>query len=67
MAKEIKTNAMRILEKKKISYKCIQYECDNFIDGLHTAEKTKAPIQQSFHGGQYQTVWCSAPVNCLAH
>lgn len=48
MAKEIKTNAMRILEKKKISYKCIQYECDNFIDGLHTAEKTKAPIEQSF-------------------
>ena len=48
MGKEIKTNAMRILEKKKISYKCIQYECDNFIDGLHTAEKTKAPIQQSF-------------------
>ena len=26
--KEIKTNAMRILDKKNISYEVIQYECD---------------------------------------
>ena len=26
----------------------IQYECDEFIDGLHTAEKTGAPVEQSF-------------------
>lgn len=46
--KEIKTNAMRILDKNKISYEVIQYECDEFIDGLHTAEKTGAPVEQSF-------------------
>lgn len=41
--KEVKTNAMRILDKNKISYETINYECDEFIDGLHTAEKTGAP------------------------
>lgn len=46
--KEIKTNAMRILEKNKISYETIQYECEEFIDGLHTAQKTGAPAEQSF-------------------
>ena len=40
MGKETKTNAMRILERNKIPYELIQYECDEFIDGLHTAEKT---------------------------
>lgn len=48
MAKEIKTNAMRILDKNKIPYELISYECEEFIDGLHTAEKTGAPIEQSF-------------------
>lgn len=48
MAKEIKTNAMRILEKNKIPYEQITYECDEFIDGLHTAEITGAPVEQSF-------------------
>lgn len=48
MAKEIKTNAMRILDKNKIPYELISYECDEFIDGLHTAQKTGAPIEQSF-------------------
>lgn len=48
MAKEVKTNAMRILDKNKISYEVLTYECDEFIDGLHTAEKTGAPIEQSF-------------------
>lgn len=48
MGKEVKTNAMRILEKQKIAYELIQYECDEFIDGLHTAEKTGAPVEQTF-------------------
>ena len=48
MGKEQKTNAMRMLDKNKISYKIIQYECEEFIDGLHTAEKTNAPVEQSF-------------------
>ncbi len=46
--KEIKTNAMRMLDKNKIDYEVLQYECDEFIDGLHTAEKTGAPVEQSF-------------------
>ena len=40
MAKETKTNAMRILDRNHVPYEIIQYECDEFIDGLHTAEKT---------------------------
>lgn len=46
--KEIKTNAMRMLDKHKISYKVLQYECAEFIDGVHTAEATGAPPEQSF-------------------
>ena len=46
--KEVKTNAMRILDRNKIPYEIINYECDEFIDGLHTAEKTGAPVEQSF-------------------
>lgn len=46
--KEVKTNAMRILDKNKIPYETITYVCDAFIDGLHTAEKTGAPVEQSF-------------------
>lgn len=48
MSKEIKTNAMRILDKHHVAYETIQYECDAFIDGLHTAKKTGAPVEQSF-------------------
>ena len=39
MSKETKTNAMRMLDRKKIPYRIIQYECDEFIDGLHTRRK----------------------------
>lgn len=39
---------MRILDRNKVSYEIINYECDEFIDGLHTAEKTGAPVEQSF-------------------
>lgn len=48
MGKELKTNAMRILDRNKISYDILNYECDDFIDGLHTAELTGAPVEQSF-------------------
>ena len=48
MGKETKTNAVRILERNKISYELITYECDEFIDGLHTAEKNGAPVEQSY-------------------
>lgn len=47
-AKEIKTNAMRILDREKISYEVLQYECEEFVDGMHSAELTGAPVEQSF-------------------
>ena len=62
--KEIKTNAMRILDRQNIKYEVLQYECDEFIDGLHTAEKTGAPVEQSFKTLVAQgkrnsiTCWC---------
>lgn len=48
MAKEAKTNAMRILDRNKIAYEVLTYECDEFIDGMHTAELTGAPVEASF-------------------
>lgn len=37
--KEVKTNAMRILDRLKISYKYEEYECDEFTDGIETADR----------------------------
>ena len=48
MAKEAKTNAMRMLDRKKVSYETLSYECDEFIDGIHSADITGAPYEQSF-------------------
>lgn len=36
--KEIKTNAMRMLDRLKLPYTVHTYECDEFIDGVHIAE-----------------------------
>lgn len=62
MGKEAKTNAMRLLERNKIPYEVLNYECDEFIDGLHTAEATGAPVEQSFKTlvmqGKSGTVLC---------
>ena len=67
MAKEVKTNAMRMLDRAKISYGVINYDCGDFIDGVHGAEKTGAPVEQSFKtlvmrgkSGQYYV--CVLPV-----
>ena len=48
MGKEIKTNAMRILDKKKISYQVNSYTCEEFIDGVHIADKLGQPYEKSF-------------------
>ena len=48
MGKEVKTNAVRILDKNKIPYELLTYECDEFIDGIHTAEITGVPVEQSY-------------------
>lgn len=46
--KEVKTNAMRILDKQKISYQVNTYQCDEFIDGVHIADKLNQPYSKSF-------------------
>lgn len=38
MGKEVKTNAMRILDRMKIAYEHYTYECDEFQDGMQTVE-----------------------------
>ncbi len=38
MAKDNKTNAMRMLDKLKIPYVSHTYECENFVDGVQIAE-----------------------------
>ena len=40
MAKEAKTNAMRMLDRQKVKYETLAYECDEFIDGIHCADIT---------------------------
>lgn len=37
--KEVKTNAMRMLDRAKVSYTYEEYECDDFTDGVQTADK----------------------------
>lgn len=46
--KEIKTNAMRILDKNKVQYEVVAYECDEFIDGVHIADKLGQSYDMSF-------------------
>lgn len=46
--KEIKTNAMRILEKNKIKYTHFTYECEEFIDGLQIADMLKLPYEKVY-------------------
>ncbi len=46
--KENKTNAMRILDRNKIPYRTKNYECDEFIDGIHVADLNGDSYDQSF-------------------
>jgi len=46
--KEIKTNAMRILEREKIPFQHYTYECDEFVDGLQIADKLSLPYEKVF-------------------
>lgn len=46
--KEIKTNAMRILESMKIPFTHYTYECDEFIDGLQIADKLSLPYEKVY-------------------
>lgn len=46
--KEAKTNAMRILDRNKISYRVNYYECDEFIDGVHIADQLGQSYEMTF-------------------
>lgn len=46
--KEIKTNAMRILDRMKIEYTHQSYECDEFVDGMQTAENLGLPYEKVY-------------------
>lgn len=46
--KEIKTNAMRILEREKIPFTHYTYECDEFIDGIQIADKLSLPYEKVY-------------------
>ena len=46
--KNVKTNAMRILEKNKIPYRVNYYTCEEFIDGIHIADMLCQSYDMSF-------------------
>jgi len=46
--KDIKTNAMRILESMKIAFEAHTYECDEFIDGIHIADMLHQPYDKMY-------------------
>ena len=48
MAKDTKTNAMRILEQKKIPFRVNLYTCDEFIDAVHVADQLGQDYDCSF-------------------
>lgn len=49
--KELKTNAMRILERLNISYEYETYQCEEFTDGVQVADMLKLP-----HASVYKTL-----------
>lgn len=46
--KEVKTNAMRILDRMKISYQTMTYECDEFVDALKIADQLGLPYEKVY-------------------
>ena len=46
--KEIKTNAMRILDRMKISYSHYTYECEEFTDGVQVADMLGLPHEKVY-------------------
>ena len=47
-SKDIKTNAMRILEREKIPFLQYTYECEEFIDGIQIADKLSQPHEKVY-------------------
>ena len=46
--KEIKTNAMRILEREKIPFEHYTYECEEFVDGIQAADMLGLPNEKVY-------------------
>jgi Cys-tRNA(Pro)/Cys-tRNA(Cys) deacylase len=46
--KEVKTNAMRILDRLKIPYTHQAYECEEFVDGIQTADRLGLPHEKVY-------------------
>lgn len=46
--KDVKTNAMRILDSMKIPYEHYTYECEEFIDGIQIADKLSLPHEKVY-------------------
>ena len=46
--KEIKTNAMRILEPMKIPFAHYTYECEEFVDGIQIADQLGLPHEKVY-------------------
>lgn len=46
--KDVKTNAMRILDRNKVSYKVNTYECEEFIDGIQIADMLGQPYEMTY-------------------
>lgn len=47
-SKEVKTNAMRILESMKIPFTHHTYECGEFVDGIQIADKLGLPYEKVY-------------------
>lgn len=48
MGKEVKTNAMRMLDRQKIPYELMNYECEEFVDGMDVADKLGQDYEMTF-------------------
>ena len=46
--KDIKTNAMRILETMKIPFRHLTYECGEFVDGIQVADMLGLPREKMY-------------------
>ena len=46
--KDVKTNAMRILDRAGVKYEVNTYECGEFIDGVHIADMLSQEYARSF-------------------
>lgn len=47
-SKEIKTNAMRLLEREHIPFSHYTYECEEFVDGLQIADMLSLPYEKVY-------------------